>query len=373
MEEVAKQAVCPKGHEMDLKVAVIGGSIGGLSAATVLHRLGCEVRVFERSPTPFIGRGGSIGFCDVALWNRVAGRPLIRRGVPANRAQGAYVYGDLWRFWNDSLPASTIVYNQTISDLGDDPLHNPTIRGERFDLAIVADGSWSSLRSRYFSPVLPQFAGYNVFRFRVLKEHCPWFNAEGAYDSGSHFTIQMTIAMDNGQDWLMGGTSVPTEESEVAGWRVDDAGANRQAGDSAAPVPDWFLPVYKEKFGHLAGGQLYRVMKTAAARGKIASLPQYEFRAKEVVKGRLLLLGDAAHTASPRTAAGAHTAVLDALGLYEALAPVLRRGARGAAAVDEALAAYSPGGVQRAAALYERSLEVSAPVRHASWTRREEL
>lgn len=106
-----------------MKVAVIGGSIGGLSAATVLHRLGCEVKVFEKSATPFKGRGGSIGYCNVPLWEEIAGRRMLRRGVQASRAQGAYVYGDLWNYWNDCLPAGTISYNQTITELGDDSLH----------------------------------------------------------------------------------------------------------------------------------------------------------------------------------------------------------------------------------------------------------
>ena len=358
-----------------LKVAVVGGSIGGLSAATALHRLGCHVKVFERAATPFSGRGGSIGFCHVPLWEQVAGHRLLRRGVPATRAQGAFLYGDLWRYWNERLPTGTVRYNTTITTLGDDPLR-PTIDGEVFDLAIIADGSWSSLRATYFTPTMPQYASYNVFRFRVLREHCPWFNAEGSYENGSHFTIQMMIAADDGTDWLMGGTSVPAEESEVAGWRTGDAGANRQAGDAATPLPDWFLPLYKEKFGKQAGGQLLRVMEAAAAHGRITMLPQYEYRASEVTRGRLVLIGDAAHTASPRTAAGAHTAVLDALGIHDAFQPVLAAGPGAGgwgAAVDRALAAYAPGGIERAAALYARSLEVSAPVRHPSWVRRTEL
>ena len=352
-----------------MKVAIVGGSIGGLSAATVLHRLGCEVKVFEKSATPFKGRGGSIGYCNVPLWEEIAGRRMLRRGVQASRAQGAYVYGDLWNYWNDCLPAGTISYNQTITELGDDSLH-PTIQGEPFDLAIIADGSWSALRSRYFGPSQPQYAGYNVYRFRVLKEHCPWFGAEGQYNSGRYFTILMTIAMDNGQDWLMGGTSVPAEESEIKGWRVGRAGDNRQDGDSDQSLPDWFLPLYKQHFGHLAGGQLIKVMEAAAQKGKIAMLPQYEFAAREVVNGRRVLVGDAAHTASPRTAAGAHTAVLDALGLFEAFQPVLQAEAGAAdwgATVDAALASYATGGVIRASELYARSLQVSAPVRHPNW------
>ena len=56
--------------------------------------------------------------------------------------------------------------------------------------------------------------------------------------------------------------------------------------------------------------------------------------------------------------------------------PALRRGAADGgwgAAVDAALGEYAPGGVARARGLYERSLEVSAAVRHPSWRRREEL
>jgi len=41
-----------------LRVAVVGGSIGGLAAARVFHRLGASVKVFEKSPSSFEGRGG---------------------------------------------------------------------------------------------------------------------------------------------------------------------------------------------------------------------------------------------------------------------------------------------------------------------------
>ena len=34
---------------MGIRVAVIGGSIGGLSSALALHCINCEVNVFERS------------------------------------------------------------------------------------------------------------------------------------------------------------------------------------------------------------------------------------------------------------------------------------------------------------------------------------
>ena len=109
-----------------LRVAVIGGSIGGLATASVFHRLGASVRVFEKSPTSFEGRGGvrarrlragtrrtgrcaadlpcappgslsrapqSIGYCNVDLWQQVCGKQMLRRGRQASRAQGAFLYG----------------------------------------------------------------------------------------------------------------------------------------------------------------------------------------------------------------------------------------------------------------------------------------
>lgn len=65
--------------------------------------------------------------------------------------------------------------------------------------------------------------------------------------------------------------------------------------------------------------QWLEMCTSGAGKGKITPQPLYEFMADKVVNGRLILMGDAAHMASPRTAAGAHTGILDAAGLLEAL------------------------------------------------------
>jgi 2-polyprenyl-6-methoxyphenol hydroxylase-like FAD-dependent oxidoreductase len=80
---------------ISLKVAIIGGSIGGLAAANSFHRLGAHVKVFEKADGPFSGRGGSIGFCQVPLWEAVrGGEAMMRRGQRANRSQGGWIYGE---------------------------------------------------------------------------------------------------------------------------------------------------------------------------------------------------------------------------------------------------------------------------------------
>jgi len=44
------------------RIAVAGGSLGGLSAALVLRDLGADVTVYERSPAELEQRGAGIGF-----------------------------------------------------------------------------------------------------------------------------------------------------------------------------------------------------------------------------------------------------------------------------------------------------------------------
>ena len=46
------------------RVGVVGGSLGGLTAALVLRDLGCEIDVFERSTAELESRGAGIVVLD---------------------------------------------------------------------------------------------------------------------------------------------------------------------------------------------------------------------------------------------------------------------------------------------------------------------
>ena len=128
-----------------MNVAVVGGSLTGLAAANVFHRLGVSVTVFERFARPLHDRGSSLGFVDVQLWEYIRGQRMTRMGVQAHRSQGAYYYGDLWKFLYEGLPEGCVRFNQVIHDLGVDPM-KPTIHDQVYDAVIVADGGFSSLR-----------------------------------------------------------------------------------------------------------------------------------------------------------------------------------------------------------------------------------
>ena len=172
------------------------------------------------------------------------------------------------------------------------------------------------------------------------------------------FTMMLDVAANDGTDWIMGGVGIPCPESDVA---RPDAGQNRHttsdeakqvaaaaranatssasaavaaasasvaagaavvaapAASSGNATPAWFLPFMRENYERQPGGaELVRVFEAILANGKVTPLPQYHFAAPRVVNKRVVLVGDAAHMGVPRTAVGAHTAVLDGMALLEA-------------------------------------------------------
>ena len=82
------------------------------------------------------------------------------------------------------------------------------------------------------------------------------------------------------------------------------------------PVPpDWFLPLVEQEFGDDANGEVLRMYAEAIKHGKVVAHPIWEFVAERTTRGRVVMLGDCAHTVTPNTARGAHTALLDAQAL----------------------------------------------------------
>ena len=63
------------------KVAVVGGSVGGLTAALVLADLGCDVDVYERSTAELEARGAGIVLHPVTVRYFEEHRPLDVPGV----------------------------------------------------------------------------------------------------------------------------------------------------------------------------------------------------------------------------------------------------------------------------------------------------
>src|SRR4051794_25187803 len=74
-------------HGIMSRAIVVGGSLGGLTAALILRDQGWDVDVVERSPIPLEGRGAGIVAHPITVRYLVerAGRAIRDIGVPASR------------------------------------------------------------------------------------------------------------------------------------------------------------------------------------------------------------------------------------------------------------------------------------------------
>lgn len=170
-----------------LNIAVIGGSIAGLTAACLLARSGHGVRVFERSAGPLAGRGAGIvthpglrsvltrcgspaGAADLGV--TVEGRRVLDRDgqVIAERSLPQILagWGRLYRLLLDALPSDSISYDTALSSVAHqgDQVVACLANGCRVpaDLLVGADGQFSMVRSQFLPTVAPAYAGYVAWR-----------------------------------------------------------------------------------------------------------------------------------------------------------------------------------------------------------------
>jgi 2-polyprenyl-6-methoxyphenol hydroxylase-like FAD-dependent oxidoreductase len=323
----------------NIKVAIVGSSIGGLSAANVLSRLGFEVTVFEGFSEGFQNRGGALGSVNIQLLQTILPTGTIQKRI---RNHGHF-YGDLWKYLYEGLPKYSVQFGNDIQEI-----HNPEslkpiveIQGklQEFDLIIGADGGKSTIR-KYVTDATPQYAGYTLWRTLLSTDkigHPP--NGSKTINGIRYETLGFPFIGANQESLWNCGVYMAMPESEV-----EKPTRNRQVStQNFKKIPDWFLPF----IDHLFDKPTLKFWKTAVQHGKVSPHPVWEFVTEKVVQNRILLLGDAAHMASPRTGAGAYAAMVDAVVLETAF----KQGKN----IDESLKLYNKNTVDRGRELYNHS------------------
>lgn len=350
-----------------LRVAIVGGGIGGVAAAVAMLRRGIDVRLYEQAPAlTEVGAGVAIQPNGVRMLRRLGlGDGLARFGArwvdpQFRRPDGSYAaamwppelasriefYGmhraDLLGMLVERLPASIVhTGHRCIGFAQDDAEAVLTFaNGARAsaDVVIAADGIHSTLQQFVVAPSPPRFSGSMAHRGVVPAASVAW--PPGAMrnwlGAGKHFLVFPVRAGE-----LVNYVGfVSTDERMKESWS-----APGDPADLAREFAGWDPMVEA----------IIAQVKTTFRWGLYDREPLGTW-----TRGRLTLLGDAAHPMLPHAGQGANQAIEDGVALATVLARADRASAPRALLIYEALRREHTAGVQRKSRLNGARYEASS-------------
>ncbi len=309
---------------MALHAAVVGGGIGGLSAACSLRRRGINVTVFEQAQTlGEIGAGLTIFPNSLRQLERMGlGDPLAAIGAKISvgshvcRADGTVVgsiettdsngwngvYGmhraDLLNVLAAELPPATVRTGYRCAGFtqNDTTARLQFANGEtaEADIVIAADGIHSVLQKYVVEAKSPEYSGVRAYRGLLPREALPdWPEAVHLIwmGAGKHFMVYPV----RGGRLLNYVGFVPTEEETDESWS-----AVGDRDELAASFAGWDAHVVS----------VLDKVETCFWWGLYDRRPLDTW-----INGRLVLLGDAAHAMLPHLGQGANQAIEDGVAL----------------------------------------------------------
>jgi 2-polyprenyl-6-methoxyphenol hydroxylase-like FAD-dependent oxidoreductase len=366
-------------------ILVVGGSLGGLMAATLLAREGHSVSVLERVAGPMVGRGAGI------ITHPVLEAGLRRCGMPPDFALGIPVrervtldsaggvlgtldmpqiltsWSRLYQLLHAQLAHLPLVqYRQGVA-AREVVQESNRVRVETSagpfegDLLIAADGIRSVVRQQYWPEVQPEYAGYVAWR---------GLTDEAVLSHGTRNAVFERF-----------GFCLPPGE-QMLGYPVAGQANGTQGGERfwnfvwyrAAPAPRKLEELLTDADGvHHPQGippnkVSWRAVAAMRADGRRLLAPAFaeivekcgqpflqsihDFCSTQIVQGRVALLGDAAFAARPHVGMGVTKAMQDAVALVDAL--------RAHGAGPQALAAYARERVPAGTEVVQRSRRLGA-------------
>ncbi|WP_419926375.1 FAD-dependent monooxygenase [Candidatus Poriferisocius sp.] len=339
-----------------LQIAIAGGSIGGLTAGILLHELGHDVHVYERSTSALEGRGAGIvvlpmteryftergsalgegraGAADVALtltyWTYVDQSGAIVDAAPTHNRFTSW--NTLYRALLEVLPTDRYHLSHGVAGCAPTP-EGVTISFEYgesrgCDLLVAADGIASTVRSIVSPHTTTDYAGYVAWRGTVLESDLEPSTAAIFEDAMVYQVLDnahiLAYAIPGPGDSITPGEralnfvwyrNAPGSEFEEL--MVDQNGVRRPATMPPGLAQDRFVAALRQDAERLLAPQL-RELVLACQEPFIQAI--FDMAADRFMHGRIALIGDAATALRPHVAAGTAKACADGWALRDHLA-----------------------------------------------------
>jgi 2-polyprenyl-6-methoxyphenol hydroxylase-like FAD-dependent oxidoreductase len=307
-----------------MRIVIVGGGIGGLSAALALRREGFEPSVFEQAPALLdvgaaiavwpnamsvlrrLGVGAVVcergGLLRHARWLDCGGRLLNHFAFPDTAAPGVALHrADLQGALLRALPPESVQLGKTFESFEQerDEVRARFTDGTSVacDVLIGADGLHSRARAQLLADGGPVYRGYTVWRGIASLEHASLVpdTASEVYGSGRRFGIG-PVGLGRTGWWAT------ANEPEGAAELASEHGKKLLGlfGDWCAPVAELIEATQPET-----------ILRNAAY-----DRPTVE----RWGQGRVTLLGDAVHPTTPNLGQGGCMAIEDAAVLARCLA-----------------------------------------------------
>lgn len=365
------------------RVAIAGGSLGGLTAGLLVRDLGMDVTIYERSPAELEQRGAGIGFLPDSYRYLVerAGMSLDEISTFTTRIQYLSRHGEVthdephsYRFssWNMVYGSLLKHFDRDRYMLGCEMTDfTPVEHGVRIefadgktdevDLVVLADGVSSRFRSRLMPGVRPEYSGYVAWRGMTPEASLDSSVTDMLGDAityyvyaNSHILVYPIPGLD--------GSVVRGERLINFVWYrnyLDNGDLADLLTDSSGVQHEISLPPGVARADHVA--ELHAVARARlppVIAAVVVAAPSpflqvvYDVEVPRMAFGRACLVGDAAWVARPHAAAGTAKAAADGWALAAAL--------ESHDTVEEALAAWEPEQMQLGRQLLERTRRIGA-------------
>lgn len=331
-------------------VAVVGGSLGGLTAALLLRDIGCDVTVLERSTAELEARGAGIVVLPETsryLVERV-GLPLDAFTCSTQRlryldADGSVVHEEHrpYRYsgWRTIYAALLEAFGRDryllgadVTDYGGDHGHcevrTTDGRSLSVGLLVFADGSASRGRELQFPGLAPEYAGYVAWRGTV-QESALSPSAHAAFDDALVYQVipqsHILVYPIPGPD---GSTAAGERLLNFVWYRNYAAGPELDAlmTDRDGVLRERTLPPGAATDANVGEARAFATAHLAPAIAELVEATEhpfvqaiYDLEVPQMAFGRTCLLGDAAFVLRPHIAAGTAKACADAWALSEAI------------------------------------------------------